>query len=109
MIGARHAEAPTDYEKLLASDVDAVMISMPAFLHAEHFEKAVQAGKHIYIEKPAAPDVAGCKRIMRFPQEHCHEHFASILRNLLDDPQCFKSSDIPRQSCSSQICAGQLP
>ena len=46
MIGARHAEAPTDYEKLLASDVDAVMISMPAFLHAEHFEKAVQAGKH---------------------------------------------------------------
>ena len=50
---------PTDYEKLLASDVDAVMISMPAFLHAEHFEKAVQAGKHIYIEKPAAP---GCSR-----------------------------------------------
>ena len=64
-IGAPDAKAYTDYEKLLASDVDAVMISTPAFLHAEHFEKAVQAGKHIYIEKPAAPDVAGCKRIMR--------------------------------------------
>lgn len=54
-----------DYEKLLASDVDAIIIATPAFLHAEHFEKAVQAGKHIYIEKPASPDVAGCKRIMR--------------------------------------------
>ena len=64
-IGIDNPAVYKDYEKLLASDVDAVMISTPAFLHAEHFEKAVQAGKHIYIEKPAAPDVAGCKRIMR--------------------------------------------
>jgi predicted dehydrogenase len=64
-IGVEDPAVYKDYEKLLASDVDAVMISTPAFLHAEHFEKAVQAGKHIYIEKPAAPDVAGCKRIMR--------------------------------------------
>jgi predicted dehydrogenase len=35
------------------------------FLHAEHFEAAVKAGKHIYIEKPASVDVEGCKRIMR--------------------------------------------
>ena len=54
-----------DLEKLLASDVDAVIIATPVFLHAEHFEAAIQAGKHIYIEKPAAPDVEGCKRIMR--------------------------------------------
>lgn len=61
-------EAPavyTDLEKLLASDVDAVIIATPVFLHPEHFEAAVQAGKHIFIEKPAAPDVAGCKRIIR--------------------------------------------
>ena len=54
-----------DLEKLLASDVDAVIIATPVFLHAEHFEAAIQAGKHIYVEKPAAADVAGCKRIMR--------------------------------------------
>ena len=64
-IGVENPAVYKDYEELLASDVDAVMISTPAFLHAEHFEKAVQAGKHIYIEKPASPDVAGCKRIMR--------------------------------------------
>lgn len=61
-------EAPalyTDYQRLLASDVDAVIIGTPVFLHPEHFEAAVQAGKHIYIEKPAAPDVAGSKRMMR--------------------------------------------
>ncbi len=61
-------EAPalySDYHKLLASDVQAVIIATPVYLHPEHFEAAVKAGKHIYIEKPAAPDVAGCKRIIR--------------------------------------------
>lgn len=59
------AKAYKDYHELLASDVDAVIIATPVFLHPEHFEAAIKAGKHIYIEKPAAPDVAGCKRIMR--------------------------------------------
>jgi myo-inositol 2-dehydrogenase / D-chiro-inositol 1-dehydrogenase len=54
-----------NYHDLLASYVDAVIIGTPVFLHPEHFEAAVKAGKHIYIEKPAGVDVAGCKRVMR--------------------------------------------
>ena len=54
-----------DMEKLLASSVDAVMIATPVFLHPQHFEAAVQAGKHVYLEKPAAPDVEGCRRVER--------------------------------------------
>jgi myo-inositol 2-dehydrogenase/D-chiro-inositol 1-dehydrogenase len=54
-----------NYKDLLASDVDAVIIATPVFLHPEHFEAAVKAGKHIYIEKPAGVDVAGCKRVMQ--------------------------------------------
>jgi predicted dehydrogenase len=54
-----------DMEKLLASQVDAVLIATPVFLHPEHFEAAVQAGKHVYLEKPAAPDVEGCRRVQR--------------------------------------------
>lgn len=61
-------ENPTVYKDLnemLASDIDAVIIATPVFLHPEHFEAAVKAGKHIYIEKPAGVDVAGCKRVMK--------------------------------------------
>ncbi|MBI3698208.1 MAG: Gfo/Idh/MocA family oxidoreductase [Acidobacteria bacterium] len=54
-----------NYHDLLASDVDAVIIATPVFLHPEHFEAAVKAGKHIYIEKPAGLDVGGCKRVIR--------------------------------------------
>ena len=54
-----------DTELLAKSGVDAVIIATPVFLHPEHLEAAVRAGKHIYIEKPAGADVAGCLRLMR--------------------------------------------
>jgi len=53
-----------NYKDLLASDVDAVYIATPPYLHPEHFEAAVAARKHIFMEKPAGVDVAGCKRVL---------------------------------------------
>lgn len=64
-IGAPDAKAYTNFQDVLASDVDAVMIATPVYLHPEHFEAAVKSGKHIYMEKPAGLDVAGCKRVMK--------------------------------------------
>jgi len=64
-IGGPKPKFYSDYRQLLDSDVDAVLIATPVYLHAEHFEAAVKAGKHIYIEKPASVDVAGCKRIIK--------------------------------------------
>lgn len=53
------------YLKLLNDPtVDAVLVSSPAFTHPEFLEAAVLAGKHVYCEKPAAPDVAGCQRVI---------------------------------------------
>src|SRR5882724_11634596 len=53
------------YLKLLENkDVDAVQISSPAYSHPGFLEAAVAAGKHVYCEKPVAPDVAGCKKVM---------------------------------------------
>ena len=63
-IGAENPRLYTDFRKMLESDIDAIIIATPVFLHVEHFEAALKAGKHIYLEKPASIDVAGCKRIM---------------------------------------------
>ena len=54
------------YKKLLNNqEVDAVLISTPAYVHADYMEAAVKAGKHVYCEKPVSPDVAGCKQVER--------------------------------------------
>jgi len=62
---ASDAKTYRDYRQLLDDkDVDAVLIATPVYLHPEHFEAAVSAGKHIYCEKPAGTNVAGVTRLM---------------------------------------------
>jgi myo-inositol 2-dehydrogenase / D-chiro-inositol 1-dehydrogenase len=64
--GADKVKAVRNYKDILNDpSIDAVLIATPVFLHPEHFEAAIQARKHIYCEKPAAVDVAGCKRMLR--------------------------------------------
>lgn len=54
------------YMRLLENkDVDAVLISSPAYSHVDFLEAAVAAGKHVYCEKPAATDVDGCRRVIQ--------------------------------------------
>ena len=53
-----------DMHALLASDVDAVYIATPPYLHPEHFELAVASRKHIFMEKPAGVNPEGCKRVL---------------------------------------------
>jgi predicted dehydrogenase len=63
--GADKARVYRDLNELLAqTDIDAVLIATPVFLHPAHFEAAVEARKHIYCEKPAGADVAGVKRLL---------------------------------------------
>lgn len=53
------------YLRLLENkDVDAVLISSPAYSHVGFLEAAVAAGKHVYCEKPVATDVEGIRRVM---------------------------------------------
>jgi myo-inositol 2-dehydrogenase/D-chiro-inositol 1-dehydrogenase len=56
-------KGPDGYHKLLAAPVDAVLVTSPPYWHPDHFEAAVAAGKHVYLEKPVATDVHGAERI----------------------------------------------
>lgn len=54
-----------DYRELLADPrIDAVVIATPNMLHAEQAVAALDAGKHVLLEKPMAPDTASAERIV---------------------------------------------
>jgi predicted dehydrogenase len=52
------------YKKLLATDVDVVVLATPPGFRPLHLRAAVEAGKHIFAEKPVAVDVAGVRHVL---------------------------------------------
>jgi predicted dehydrogenase len=59
----------TDYRQMLAeTDADAVVNLTPIQLHAETTLAALEAGKHVYTEKPLASTVADARRIQETAQ-----------------------------------------
>jgi predicted dehydrogenase len=58
------ATAHVDYRRMLEdASLDAVVIATPQHLHAEHFIAALDAGKHVYIEKTLALNLDQANRM----------------------------------------------
>ena len=72
-LGLADATIYKDYEKALASDVDAVIIATPPFEHPRMLEAAVQAKKHVYCEKPMGVDLAGVAAVIAAARKHGSE------------------------------------
>jgi predicted dehydrogenase len=52
------------YKKVIASDVDLVLLATPPGYRPEHFEAVINAGKHCWATKPIATDPVGVRRFM---------------------------------------------
>lgn len=53
---------------LAAPEIDAVYVASPHALHAKHSIAALQAGKHVLVEKPMATNRADCERMIAAAQ-----------------------------------------
>ncbi len=60
----RHFTGFDAYKKVIATDVDIVMLCTPPVYRPLHFEAAVQARKHVFAEKPIATDAVGVRRFL---------------------------------------------
>jgi predicted dehydrogenase len=52
------------YKKVLAAPVDMVILASPPFFRPSHLEAAIQAGKHVFTEKPVAVDPTGVRSVI---------------------------------------------
>jgi myo-inositol 2-dehydrogenase/D-chiro-inositol 1-dehydrogenase len=57
------------YRKAIDSGVDVVLLAEPPGYRPQHFEYAVKAGKHVFMEKPVATDPAGIRRVLAAAEE----------------------------------------
>ncbi|MFB3903098.1 MAG: Gfo/Idh/MocA family protein [Acidobacteriota bacterium] len=52
------------YQKVIASDVDIVILATPPHFRPQHFAAAIDVGKHVFMEKPVAVDPVGIRSIL---------------------------------------------
>src|SRR5579862_643261 len=83
-----NAHAYETVEKLAQSpDVDVVYVSTPHELHTEHVLAAINAGKHVIVEKPMALTVEDCARMNSAAEQrgvrilcgHNHSYDAAVV------------------------------
>jgi predicted dehydrogenase len=94
----RHFTGFEAYQKLLASDIDIVMLCTPPGYRPMHFEAAVNAGKHVFTEKPIATDPVGARRfiaagklaaerkltVVSGAQRHAHREYVETVQKIQD-------------------------
>jgi len=52
------------YQKLIHSGVDVVLLAEPPHFRPRHLQAAIEAGKHVFCEKPVAVDAPGVRSVL---------------------------------------------
>ena len=66
------------YKQVIASGVDVVLLTTPPHFRPLHLQAAVEAGKHVFAEKPCAVDAPGVHAVLRSCEEAKKKNLAVV-------------------------------
>jgi len=66
------------YQKVIDSGVDVVILATPPGFRPQHLKAAVDAGKHIFAEKPVATDAPGVRSVLASVAEAKKKNLALV-------------------------------
>ena len=66
------------YEKVIDSGVDVVILGTPPGFRPQHLQAAVEAGKHVFCEKPMATDAAGVRSVLKSAAQAKEKNLALV-------------------------------
>ncbi len=89
------------YQKLLATDVDVVLLTTPPHFRPAHFKAAVAAGKHCFVEKPVAVDAPGVRAVLETVAEAKKKNLAVV------SGLCYRY-DLPKRETIKRIHDGAI-
>jgi myo-inositol 2-dehydrogenase / D-chiro-inositol 1-dehydrogenase len=89
------------YEKLLATDVDVVILATPPHFRPAHLKAAIAAGKHVFCEKPVAVDAPGVRSVLATADEARKKNL-SIVSGL-----CYRY-DLPKRELIQRVHDGAI-
>ena len=66
------------YQKVIASGVDVVLLTTPPHFRPIHIKAAIDAGKHVFAEKPVAVDAPGVRSVLATCEEARRKKLAVV-------------------------------
>jgi predicted dehydrogenase len=66
------------YKKVLAADINMVILGCPPHFRPQHLKSAVEAGKHIFMEKPVAVDPVGVRSVIESSEKAAKKGLAIV-------------------------------
>ncbi len=95
--GAHTPRATTKFEDALGEDVDTVVINTPNHLHREQAVAALEAGKHVLLQKPVAATLADAEVIAKAAAHAAHRGTISgLYLSYFDQPLMHDLRDMVR-------------
>ena len=91
----------TDWRDALADTIQIADISTPNHLHEEQAVALLEAGKHVMVQKPLAPSVAACHRIVEAAEKNGTS--AGVYLSDLEDPAVWDLRELVRQGHFGRI------
>lgn len=83
----------TDYRKILESEeIDAVVVTLPNFLHAKVVTDALEAGKHVLCEKPMASNAADAKAMVEAEKKSGKKLMVSLNNRFRSEAQWLRQN-----------------
>ena len=89
------------YQKLLATDVDVVLLATPPHFRPMHLKAAVAAGKHVFCEKPVAVDAPGVHSVLATVAEAKRKNLALV------SGLCYRY-DLPKRELIQRVRDGAI-
>lgn len=89
------------YQKLIDSGVDVVLLASPPGFRPDHLTAAIDAGKHVFYEKPVAVDAPGVRKVLTAAKK-AKEKNLSIVSGF-----CFRY-DLQKQALYGRVLDGEI-
>lgn len=97
------------YKKVIDSGVDLVIMATPPFFRPEHFAAAIDAGKHVFMEKPVAVDPVGVKQILQAAEKATQKGLSVVTGNQRRNQYHYlKSLQMVRNGAIGDLVGGQV-
>jgi len=81
------------YKQMMQTEVDLVLLETPPHFRPAHLKAAVEAGKHVFMEKPVAVDPAGLRSILASSELATKKGLVAIVAGTQrrHDPRCVET------------------